>query len=122
MALMRLCVSSRGGANTQDVDLVRAIRADAHRVQLTDFDRIDDVARIAHSEKWPDFLNVDLSIQQTARGADGLVSAFGYAHNRGGSGPIRHLPPRHCRFLRFLFSIKRHFVIADQTRRWRAPS
>jgi hypothetical protein len=42
-----------------------------------DYDRMDDVAKIMHSEKWPDFLNVDYSIQQIARGADSLVPAFG---------------------------------------------
>jgi hypothetical protein len=51
--------------------------ANAHRILLTDCDHIDDVAKIMHSEKWPDFLNVDHSIQQIALGADSLVPTFG---------------------------------------------
>jgi hypothetical protein len=93
----------------------------AHRVQLPNFDRIDDVARITHPAKWSDFLNVDLSIQHTARGADGLVPAFGYAHNRVGSGPIGNVPTGHCTSLH-RFSINRYLGIADTRMTQSTPS
>ncbi len=35
----------------------------ARRVQSPNFDQIDDAARIMQSAKWPDFLNVDLSVR-----------------------------------------------------------